>query len=163
MTNRPKTSIFWKIDKQELENLIKNSDTLGSVLKHYGYENKGGNSKTLQKRLIHDNIDFSHIPLGRGTNKNRPKGGKKLPINELLSKNSKHSRSNLKKRLLKENIITNMCNQCGLTNLWNNKPLSLQLDHINGNGTDNRLNNLRLLCPNCHSQTNTFAGKNNKK
>jgi 5-methylcytosine-specific restriction endonuclease McrA len=160
MKPRPKKSIFWKIDKSELENIVKNSQTIGSILNHFGFPNKGGNSKTLQNRLRHDNIDFSHIPLGRGSNKNRPSRRKKTPIKNLLCKNSNYSGYKLKIRLLKENMIKNECAICGLTKIWNNKPISLQIDHINGDSKDHRLNNLRLLCPNCHSQTDTFAGKN---
>jgi 5-methylcytosine-specific restriction endonuclease McrA len=161
--SRPKTSLFWKIKKSDLEQVVKSCDTIGSILKYYGYENKGGNSKTLQNRLIHDNIDFSHIPLGRGANKNRPKGGKRTPIKDLLKKNSKYQGAKLKQRLIKENIIKIECALCGLKNEWNGKYLALQLDHINGDSKDHRLKNLRLLCPNCHAQTDTYAGKNNLK
>ena len=60
-------------------------------------------------------------------------------------------------------LIEYKCKECGIENLWNNKPISLQLDHINGIKTDNRLENLRFLCPNCHSQTETFGSKNIRK
>ena len=56
-----------------------------------------------------------------------------------------------------------ICAKCGIGTVWNNAPLKLQLDHINGNNRDNRECNLRFLCPNCHSQTKTFAGRNKKK
>lgn len=61
------------------------------------------------------------------------------------------------------NDIEYKCVECGTTNMWNDKPLTLQLDHIDGDGNNNLLNNLRWLCPNCHSQTQTFAGKNVSK
>ena len=66
----------------------------------------------------------------------------------------------MKTQLIKHNIIDYKCSECGNTGFWNNKPLSLDLDHINGINTDDRLENLRFLCPNCHRQTETFAGKN---
>ena len=69
------------------------------------------------------------------------------------------SMTSFKKRLIQENILEYKCAICGLIE-WQNHPLVLQLDHINGNNTDNRLENLRLLCPNCHSQTDTYTGKN---
>jgi len=71
-------------------------------------------------------------------------------------------RGTLKRRLLKENKIKNECSICGLSE-WNLKPLTLVLDHINGINNDDRTENLRLLCPNCNSQTSTFCGRNIKK
>lgn len=72
------------------------------------------------------------------------------------------STSRLKKRLIDENLLENKCSECGISGEWNGKELTLQLDHINGINNDNSLENLRILCPNCHSQTNTYAGKNKK-
>jgi hypothetical protein len=65
----------------------------------------------------------------------------------------------LKKRLLEESILDNKCDECGITK-WQNKEIVLQLDHIDGNCHNHKLNNLRMLCPNCHSQTDTWCGKN---
>lgn len=65
----------------------------------------------------------------------------------------------LKNRLLKEKIFENKCTCCGVTE-WQNKPLKMQLDHINGDNTNHKLENLRMICPNCHSQTDTYCGKN---
>ena len=67
--------------------------------------------------------------------------------------------TSLKKRILRAGLLKNECYICGLKE-WLNKPIVLQLDHINGNNKDNRIENLRLLCPNCHSQTSTWCGKN---
>lgn len=80
---------------------------------------------------------------------------------DILSGNyPRYSTNRLKKRLIKEGILKETCMTCGLFGLWNDKPLVLHLDHINGVNNDHRLNNLQLLCPNCHSQTDTYAGKN---
>ena len=68
----------------------------------------------------------------------------------------------LKKKIIEFNIIPYKCIECGIENQWNNKFISLQLDHKNGNSTDWRLDNLRFLCPNCHSQTDTYSGKKHK-
>ena len=66
---------------------------------------------------------------------------------------------NSNKRLLKEKIFKNECNVCCISE-WNNKKISMQLDHINGDSSNHKKENLRFLCPNCHSQTDTFCGKN---
>lgn len=88
---------------------------------------------------------------------------KKYTLEEILVENSEYDRCHLKKRLLDSGLLENKCSKCGLDPKWRNMPLSLQLDHINGINNDNRLENLRMLCPNCHSQTSTFTGKNIKK
>lgn len=72
------------------------------------------------------------------------------------------TRCHLKRRLLKEGIIINKCEICNIDK-WNGKELTCQLDHIDGDGKNNKLENLRMLCPNCHSQTETFSGKKNRK
>ena len=69
---------------------------------------------------------------------------------------------NLKNKLLKCGLLENKCTECGISDTWNNKQLKLHLDHIDGNTRNNKKENLRMLCPNCHSQTDTYAGKNIK-
>lgn len=92
----------------------------------------------------------------RGEINSRPLG---LPLAELLGQGK--SRYNIKQRLIRSGMLRNRCEQCGLAE-WRGKPLSIQIDHINGVGTDHRLENLRMLCPNCHSQTETYGGNNKK-
>jgi len=72
------------------------------------------------------------------------------------------NRTHLKTRLLEAGLLQNRCQECGLSE-WRGKRLSIQIDHINGIKNDNRLENLRMLCPNCHSQTETFASRNRRK
>ena len=81
-----------------------------------------------------------------------------------MVENSTYTNSmRFKKRLIESQLIPYKCAICGLENQWNGKELILQLDHINGKHNDNRKENLRFLCPNCHSQTETFSGKNKKE
>jgi hypothetical protein len=87
-----------------------------------------------------------------------------IPLDEILVRDSTYTNTHaLKKRLLKCGRLENKCYDCGRPPEWNGKPLSLQLDHIDGERCNNLMENLRLLCPNCHSQTPTFAGKAKKK
>jgi 5-methylcytosine-specific restriction endonuclease McrA len=81
-----------------------------------------------------------------------------MPISELLS-NPNRNRKHVKARLIRAGLLKNSCDLCGL-NHWRGDPLNMHLDHINGVRNDNRLENLRMLCPNCHSQTATYGGRN---
>lgn len=74
-----------------------------------------------------------------------------------------YSTYKLKNKLLKENILENKCSVCGLDNMWNGIPINMELDHIDGNRTNHSLDNLRMICPNCHSQTDTYRSKNRHK
>jgi 5-methylcytosine-specific restriction endonuclease McrA len=82
-----------------------------------------------------------------------------IPLTELLVSGRSTKRGHLKSRLLKAGIKQNRCEEFGLTE-WRGRPLAMQLHHSNGDGRDNRLENLTLLCPNCHAQTPTYAGRN---
>lgn len=81
------------------------------------------------------------------------------PLNKILVANSTYQTDKLRKRLLKEGIKKHVCEVCSRTK-WMNKPIPLELDHLNGINTDHRLKNLRLICPNCHAQTDNYRGKN---
>ena len=95
----------------------------------------------------------------RGAVISRPRA---LPLAELLVANQKRGRDNIKMRLLRAGLKESRCEECGI-DTWRSKPVSMALHHVNGDKHDNRLENLVLLCPNCHSQTENFGVKNWKE
>lgn len=97
---------------------------------------------------------------GKGMKK---KSEAKIPLQDILSgKYPEFQTFKLKNRLIKEGLLKNECCKCGLTK-WCDNPLNMELDHIDGNRTNHSLDNLRMLCPNCHAQTDTYRSKNRAK
>jgi DNA-binding CsgD family transcriptional regulator len=113
-------------------------------------------------RDCQENFGFSrqtwHAAVNRGAITARPHG---LPLEELLVPGVHRSRFNVKTRIVKAGLKQKLCELCGIAS-WNGRPITLALHHMNGDRHDNRIENLQLLCPNCHSQTDTFAGRNGR-
>jgi len=153
--------VNWK-DENLIKTTVQRSYCYRDVLRNLGLKSKGGNNRTLKKWIEKYKIDISHfdpyhniIEDLRNTNT--------ISLDEILEgKHPEYNRHRLKLRLLSAGIKTNNCEECGQSGTWNDKELNMQLDHINGINDDNRLKNLRMLCPNCHTQTENFAGKSNK-
>ena len=156
MSSKPKYS-----DEQFIE-AVKTSNSIRQVLFKLGLKEAGGNYSIAKNRIKNLGLDISHFGGGQSWSKGKKLGPRKS-ITELLVSDRKHSYQSfkLKNRLLEEGIKLHKCECCGITE-WMGKPTPLELDHINGTNTDNRLENLRLLCPNCHAQTDTYRGKNKK-
>lgn len=112
---------------------------------------------TLNQYLKLMNIDYAGNMAGVGILKS------KVELDDIINNKVIFSRHQLKKRLLHLGLLEYKCCECGNTGEWNGNKLSLELDHINGDNKDNRLENLRIMCPNCHSQTPTFRNKNIKR
>lgn len=148
-----------KYTEEEFIDAVKSSTSIRQVLKKLGLKEAGGNYSITKTRIKNLELDTSHF-RGQGWNKGK-KLGPKRSIEELLVVDRKHPYQSfkLKNRLLQEGIKIHQCESCGITE-WMERPAPLELDHINGINYDNRLENLRLLCPNCHAQTETYRGKN---
>ena len=139
---------------------VESSLSWRQVLRKLNLNPTGGNYVSMKGLSLRLDVSTEHF-TGKGWNKGgRYKSPSKRQTKDILVENSTYtSTHHLKHRLWKEELLKNECYECGIKD-WNGKTISLQLDHINGVRTDNRLENLRILCPNCHSQTETFAGKN---
>ena len=149
--------------EEEFREAVKEHRSIRAVLMALGLSPTGGNYHSFKRRVKILGIDTSHF-TGKGHLRNRScTWNKKIPLEEILVEDSTYtSRAQIKKRLLANNTWAYECSSCGISD-WNGKEISLHLDHINGVHNDHRLENLRLLCPNCHSQTSTYAGKNKPK
>lgn len=137
--------------------LIRESESLIEVCRKANITPTTGNYDTLKRVINNNNIDVSHFKRNGGI------VNKKKSLNDYLVKGVKVSSFKLKNRLLKEGIKEHKCEnpECGLSE-WHGKPIPLELHHINGDNTDNRLENLQMLCPNCHANTDNYGGKNQK-
>jgi hypothetical protein len=115
---------------------------------------------SFRKRAIELNC-FIPNQAGKGIHRIRKDGLGKISLTEILQgKHPSYQTFKLKNRLLKEGIKSNKCDVCNAGPEWNNKPLHCELDHIDGNSSNHKTDNLRMLCPNCHSQTPTFRALN---
>jgi Zn finger protein HypA/HybF involved in hydrogenase expression len=143
----------------KIYDIIKESTSIAQVLTKLGLKAAGGNYRTFDRFVKKNNIDTSHF-TGMLWSK-----GKQLPpkkeLKEYLCEGIKITSHRLKQRLIKENIFEHKCYICNLSE-WMGKPIPIELDHINGNHDDNSLENLRIICPNCHAQTDTYRAKNRR-
>jgi hypothetical protein len=161
MKTRMKRSPIWTTHTdEEFRELFRTSQTITELLSHFGLLPKGGNGRTLRARC--ENLGLSYddkAAFGRqvvGVTK------RQQPENEMLCSNSTASRRSVKALIRRKNLIPYVCARCSLSPMWNGDELVLVLDHINGVSNDNRLENLRFVCPNCNSQLGTHAGRNKR-
>ena len=150
-------TIHIKQTKQEFEQIINSSNSVAECLRKMGLVDAGGNYRIFHRYVEKYEIDTSHFS-GMLWSKGKTIGPKR-PIEDYLSNTFPINSHRLRLRLIKEGIFNHECSVCKLTQ-WLNKPVSLELDHIDGNHDNNHLDNLRLLCPNCHAQTSNYRGKN---
>lgn len=159
-----KTSPIWVPSKEEFAKICKEANSIAEILRHFSLKNDG-NYKTVKRRILEEGVDVSHISFGLSHLKGKPSRRKysKEEVYSAISRGDIKERGHLKKYLIRYELIpSEKCAICGQGRVWNNLPLVLQLDHIDGDSLNNKLSNLRFLCPHCHTQTETFSGKHNR-
>lgn len=142
-------------DRPTVVEAVASSVSIRQALMKMGLAPKGGNYATFKRLVERWDLDTSHF-LGR-TQGLVPY--EKKPIEEFLVKDSRTDGSYVRKRILEDNIKPHKCENCTLTE-WLNEPIPLEIHHVNGNSRDHRIENLQLLCPNCHHLTDNFRGRN---
>jgi len=147
--------------KELLEEKVKNCYSFAELCRRLGLTPEGSNPKTVRKKLNEFGVDYSHF-TGQNWNSNSGNPIYRQKYLPNLSEHSSLSSANVKTLLYKLGLKENKCDCCGLSE-WNQKEIQCELHHINGDPTDNRLENLQILCPNCHSQTDNFRSKNKAK
>ena len=146
-----------KYTKEILSEKVQNCLSWRQLILSLSLKETGGNYKNLQKRCEEFGIDTSHF-TGQGWNIiKHPKFGNGISLEErFVIQKTKKASSKTKEILFNHTLKEKRCERCGLTE-WIGEPITFQLHHINGNPKDDRLENLQILCPNCHSQTDSYC------
>ena len=124
-----------------------------------GVRPAGGNHATLKKYLALWGISTDHFDWGGA----RPPRREAIPLDEVLVEGSNYARKRLKRRLVEAGLKELRCEMCGQGEIWRGLRMGLVLDHVNGVWNDNRLENLRFLCPNCNATLDTHCGRKNRR
>jgi HNH endonuclease len=145
---------------EQVRDAIASARSLTDALRTLGLRPAGGNHKTLRRLIERHSISIDHfdpIWTRRSTASRDAK-----PLDQVLVENSSYSRGTLKRRLFREGLKVRRCELCGQGEEWRGQPMALILDHINGVATDNRIENLQIVCPNCAATLETHCGRNNR-
>lgn len=151
-----------KWTEKQLREAVQKSRSIRKVLQLLGLVEARGNYTQINNYIKEYKIDIKHF-TGKGWNTGIFLPTPAKPLKEILIKQSSFQSHKLKKRLFKENIKKPQCELCGWSKTSEDGRIPVELDHINGDKFDNRIENLRILCPNCHSLQSTHRGKNKKK
>jgi len=151
-----------RYNKAELECVIASSSNFSEALRKLKLCTTGGNQQTIKKYCQAWNISTDHFLTRSERIRLSPPSPSAIPLAEVLIEHSTYSRTRLKARLFKEGIKRPVCELCSQDTWWQGKKMSLILDHINGIRDDCRLNNLRIVCPNCEATLSTHCGKRTK-
>lgn len=146
-----------KYSKEILEALAKRHTSSSAICRELGLKPNGETAHHIRRMLKKFKVDISHFKKG-----GFPKPKQKLSPEEIFlpRKNGYRQSAQILRRGLREMGVKEICFECKIGTTYNGKSLRLQVDHINGNSLDDCLGNLRFLCPNCHSQTETFGSRN---
>ena len=145
---------------EEFKKAVESSYSIAQALTKLGLAPRGGNYRVFKKFQKLYNIDTSHF-TGQGHMKGKKNPSRVRPLSEILIKDYEYSSNKLRKRLINEGLKEHKCECCGLSE-WLGEPIPLELDHIDGDHYNNTIENLKILCPNCHAKTPTYRGKNKR-
>jgi hypothetical protein len=153
-----------KWTEEKFRAAVAGSESIAQVIRALGLAASGGSYGTVAHWIATWDLDVSHF-TGQawvGTRPGRPVPGQKYTLETTFCENSSYPTSHLLAVLLREGLRERRCERCGLVE-WQGEPIALEVDHANGVSNDHRLENLRVLCPNCHALTPTWRGRKNKK
>lgn len=152
--------MFRNIEDDKLQELILESTSISEVLRKLNLKTAGANHIDLKNYLKKCNFD-THTLVGRKIKRFDNTGIPKKKLSKQLAKDTTRNSGMIRRRLISEGIKENKCELCGLSE-WRGMEIICEVHHINGDRSDNRLENLIMLCPNCHTQTSNYRGKNSK-
>ncbi len=155
------------LNLDEVKTIVSQTYSSAEACRRLGMVGTSGSTTRFRKFLDNKQIDYSHWTSQRWSKDKTSLDDDRLRKTKdkslIFTDNSNASSSYVRKLLLKHKLKDYKCESCNLSNEWNGKQINLQMDHINGNRKDHRLENLRWLCPNCHSQTDTFCARNSNR
>jgi hypothetical protein len=149
-----------KYTESEIRDAVQNSPSLAASLRRLGLRSGGGNPRTLKRHIAHYGVSIEHFNPNWALRGGRvPRA---TPLEAVLVEESNYSRGALKRRLYESGLKARACELCGQDEMWRGRPMALILDHINGIGNDNRIENLQIVCPNCAATLDTHCGRRNR-
>lgn len=139
----------------ELTAAVAQSHSIAAVCRAVGIRAAGGNYRSIKQHIARLGLDTTHFDPWRDAHRTRAA----IPLEDVLVVGSTYNRGHLKRRLLDEGLLPRACQLCDQGEEWHGRKMSLILDHVNGVHDDNRLENLRIVCPNCNATLDTHCGK----